>query len=510
MTADARRATLVSLCHFPSSPNQSINRYASQSSVDEAPQLLFDKIPATTAVIVDDCLYVMVSIRTLAKPTTSLTYSTSSSLVKKPELLDINIHGSKDTAKIIDLHNKVIMNTYARVPNLVMDHGKNAHLYDVKGDRYIDFTAGIAVNALGHADEEVLRVMTEQGAKLTHISNVYFNAPAIELAQKLIAYSSFDKCFFANSGTEANEGALKFARRHGLSKNPNKINVIAFTHGFSGRSMGALSCTHKSKYREIYGPLVPGIAFADYNNIDSVRELISDNTCAVLIEPVQGEGGLEAARPDFMQDLEKLCREHDALLIVDEVQCGVGRTGRLWAHERLGVQPDIMTLAKPLANGLPIGAILVREHVAQVIGQGDHGTTYGGGPLVCAVANNVFGRIANEDFLREVRVKGARIVTRLTQISKSSHGQPIIDIRTTGGLFVGVEFDHPVKELIAFANTHHKVLFISAGDNTIRLCPSLTVPQEDIDIAIDAIEAYLKSKEKSNHNKSIDYIIYFE
>ncbi|EFA79342.1 acetylornithine transaminase [Heterostelium album PN500] len=412
-------------------------------------------------------------------------------VTKKDDILSFD--AGNDTDKLIELHNRVIMNTYARVPGIVLSHGKNAAVFDLKGTEYLDMGAGIAVNALGHNDAGLVKTIAEQSAKLIHTSNLYYNAPAIRLAQQLIGNSALDKVFFANTGTEANEGALKFARKHGLQSSPDKYEIVAFTHGFSGRSMGALSVTHKSKYREIYGPLVPGIKFATYNDIESMRAAIGPNTCGVIVEPVQGEGGLEAATPEFMQALAEQCKKNNALLIVDEVQCGLGRTGELWAHERLGVKPDIMTLAKPLAGGMAIGAILVRDHVAGCINPGDHGTTFGGSPLVTQAGLYVFQKIVQPAFLEEVRAKGRHLKARLQAIADSDAGRSIKEIRTVGGLFVGIEFDHAVKDLVNFAvAAPNHVFFISAGDNTLRLCPPLTISTKDLDRACDVIEAYLK------------------
>eukprot|EP01133_Synstelium_polycarpum_P006564 gene6564-7610_t len=423
--------------------------------------------------------------RVVSRP--SIVVRSFSTRPAKPGISDVVI--GNDPKAIIALHDRVVMNTYARVPDIVLSHGKNAELFDINNQRYIDFGAGIAVNALGQADAEWLSTLTEQAGKLTHISNLYFNVPAIRLAQLLIANSSFDKVFFANSGTEANEGALKFARKRGMDISPDKYEIVSFTHGFSGRSMGALSVTHKAKYREIYGPLVPGVKFVDYNDIDAMQAAISKNTCAVIIEPVQGEGGLEAATPEFMKALQAACRANNALLICDEVQCGLGRTGALWAHERSGVVPDIMTLAKPLAGGLPIGAILVTDAVAASIKPGDHGTTFGGGPLVTAVGAKVFERINQEDFLRSVRQKGAHIVSRLNSIRQASGKSYITDIRTVGGLFIGVELDHPATDFIKHC-TANKLLCLTAGDNTIRICPPLTIETKEIDEALNIFEAY--------------------
>eukprot|EP01132_Coremiostelium_polycephalum_P002285 gene2285-2819_t len=414
---------------------------------------------------------------------------------KKEGITDVVLDpNDKDPSKYLSVHDKVTMNTYGRVPGVVFTHGKDSYLWDMKGTKYLDFGAGIAVNALGHSNDIWVQAVTEQASKVTHLSNLYYNQPAIELAQLLIGNNKYlDKVFFANSGTESNEAALKFAKKVGLSISPEKYEIISFTHGFSGRSMGSLSCTHKAKYRSIYGPLLPGVHFAEYNNLESVKKLMDPKkTAAVIIEPVQGEGGLEAATKEFMAGLYQLCQENKVMLILDEVQCGLGRTGNLWAHERfLDVcRPDMMTLAKPLAGGLPIGAILVNDHVAKMINPGDHGTTFGGGPLITHVGKVVFQMISNESFLQDVRDKGDYLRSGLERLS-SKHPGKITAIRTVGGLFIGVDFNRPVKEFIDFSTKEKQILFISAGDNTIRFCPPLTCKKDEIDQVLNCIDEYL-------------------
>ncbi|KYR02133.1 acetylornithine transaminase [Tieghemostelium lacteum] len=420
-----------------------------------------------------------------------------SSTIVKNGISDVKLNDqSKDSKSYIDMHDKVIMNTYGRVTDFVVTHGKGSYLYDMKGDKYLDFGAGIAVNALGHSEDHWVEVLSSQAKKVTHLSNLYYNQPAIELAQSLISNSKqFDKVFFTNSGTESNEAALKFAKKYGISKSPEKYEIIAFTQGFSGRSMGALSCTYKQKYREIYGPLLPGVHFAKYNDIESVRKLVDKNkTAAIIIEPVQGEGGLEAASVDFMKSLYELCQQNDVVLIVDEVQCGIGRTGRLWAHERfLDVcKPDIMTLAKPLAGGLPIGAVLVTDKIANVMKPGDHGTTFGGGPLITKVGGYVFNKIAQKEFLDSVNEKGKYLLNGLETLQRK-YPTIIKELRSTGGLFIGLELSHPVKDFIKQAHEKDKILLISAGDNTIRLCPPLNISKDEIDQVLGCIENYLQS-----------------
>ncbi|RHY32588.1 hypothetical protein DYB32_002412 [Aphanomyces invadans] len=288
---------------------------------------------------------------------------------------------------------------------LVITHGKGPYLFDSRGNKYLDFYSGIAVTALGHADPEVAAAVADQAAKLCHVSNLFHSEPPLRLAQTLVENSGFDKVFFANSGTEANEGAYKFARLYankvtqGTELEGKKNHVIAFKGGFHGRSSGALSLTYKPAIREPFLPLVPGVSFAEYNNLDDVRNLISDRTCAIFVEPIQGEGGVLPAKPDFLRGLRAISNEYNALLICDEVQTGLGRTGKLFGHEVYGVQPDIMTLAKPLANGLPIGAVLTLNKVAEAVPAGAHGTTFGGNPVVCEAANVVVNRLLQPGFL---------------------------------------------------------------------------------------------------------------
>ncbi|KAF4316123.1 hypothetical protein BBO99_00008875 [Phytophthora kernoviae] len=380
-------------------------------------------------------------------------------------------------------------------PGLVFTHGKGSKLYDEQGREFLDFYAGIAVSGLGHGDEDVYQSLVENGKKVTHVSNLFHSKAPLELAKTLVDNSRFDKVFFSNSGTEANEGAYKFARLYanrvskGTPLEGKKYEFISFKHGFHGRTAAALTLTHKPKIRDAFMPLVPGVHYAEFNDIESVKKLISDKTAGVFIEPVQGEGGLYPADPEFFRELRALCDKHDTLLITDEVQCGLGRTGKLFAHELYDVTPDIMTLAKPLAGGLPIGAILMSNKVASAVTPGQHGTTFGGNPLVCAVANTVLGKICDEDFLANVQKRGKYLVDGLEKLQKKFPDK-VVDIRKPigkGGLFVALECSKPVGPLIEYALSK-QVLIISAGENTIRLCPPLIVDEQDIDKLISVVE----------------------
>jgi predicted acetylornithine/succinylornithine family transaminase len=304
------------------------------------------------------------------------------------------------------------------------------------------------------------------------------------LARRLVENSFADKVFFCNSGAEANEAALKFARKWAKVE-IGKTNIVAFSGSFHGRSMGALSVTYKEKYRQPFEPLVPGVSFGTFNDLDSAGQAIDDNTCAVIVEPIQGEGGVHPATPEFLQGVRRLCDEHRALLIFDEVQCGLGRTGELWAHQSYGVTPDIMTLAKPLAGGLPIGATLVTQKVAEVMKPGDHGSTFAAGPLVCRAAQVVFDRVNRPEFLQQVQENGAYLRHRLQTLES----EKIVNVRGAG-LLVGLELNTAVAPLITDAR-ERGLLIISAGDNTLRLAPPLIITKEQIDRAVNVIGDWL-------------------
>jgi predicted acetylornithine/succinylornithine family transaminase len=389
------------------------------------------------------------------------------------------------TREIIEAESKSIVRTYVR-PDIVFTHGQGVYLFDAEGKRYLDFAAGIAVSALGHADEGWVAAVSEQAGKLTHVSNLYHSAPAVELATRLVKHSFADKVFFCNSGSEANETALKFARKyawsHGKNQFGGKSEVVAFSGGFHGRTMGALSMTYKENYRRPFEPLVPGVTFATFNDLDSAGAAITTNTCAVIVEPIQGEGGIHPASIEFLQGVRTLCDQNQALLIFDEVQCGLGRTGYLWAHEAYGVIPDIMTLAKPLAGGLPIGAALVTQAVADVMKPGDHGSTFAAGPLVCRAAQVVFDRVSQPEFLQNVRDNAAYLLHRLQTLESDT----IVDVRAAG-LLIGMELNVPASGPIAAAR-EKGLIIINAGENVLRLAPPLIVNKDEIDVAVRILD----------------------
>ena len=393
--------------------------------------------------------------------------------------------------EIIRAERENVLQTYGR-PDIVFSHGEGMYLYDTEGSKYLDFTSGIAVTALGHSDPEWVTAVSRQAAKLTHVSNLFHSEPQAQLAQKLVENSFADKVFFCNSGSEANEAALKFARKVAstqISTRPSpKTKIVAFTGGFHGRTMGSLSATYKSQYREPFAPLVPGVTFAPFNDLAAAREAIDDETSAVIVEPVQGEGGVNPATAGFLRALRAACDAHNALLIFDEVQCGLGRTGQLWAYRHFGVTPDIMSLAKPLAGGLPIGATLVTQAVADVIKPGDHGSTFAAGPLVCAAANVVFDRVNQRPFLKSVQENGAYLQHRLQTLEL----EQIVEVRGQG-LLVGVLLNRAAAPIMAAARDKG-VLILTAGDNILRLAPPLIVTRGEIDTAVSTIAACLEEQ----------------
>lgn len=398
--------------------------------------------------------------------------------------------------------------TYAR-PNLVITHGKGSHLFDLENRKYTDFTAGIAVTCLGHSNEEITKIISEQANTLTHCSNLYYNLPAGELLSKIVnktlhagGMKDAQRVFLCNSGTEANEAALKFARKYGKSINDEKSEFITFENSFHGRSLGALSVTPNPKYQSPFSPLIPGVKVANTNDIESVKNLISkDKTCGVIVEPIQGEGGVTPLDPEFMVSLRKLCDENDVVLIYDEIQCGLGRTGKLWAHCDLPKEahPDIVTMAKALGNGFPIGATMISEKIEQALKVGDHGTTYGGNPLGSKIGSYVIDQVSNKQFLDEVNNKSARFVKGLNKIA-NNHADDILQVKGKG-LLLGLQF----KEHVNIGNIVDKcrqrgLLIITAGMNVIRLVPALNIPAEVIE---EGLEILSESVDEECNKKSV-------
>ena len=384
-----------------------------------------------------------------------------------------------------------ILHTYNRFP-VMFDHGEGCYLYDTEGKKYLDFAAGIAVNALGYHYPEYDEALKAQIDKLTHISNLYYNEPMSEAGEKLIKASGLSKAFFTNSGTEAIEGALKAARKYAYTKygkEAQKYEIIAMNHSFHGRSLGALSVTGNTHYQDPFKPLIGGIKFADFNDLESVKAQITDKTCAIIMETVQGEGGIYPAEPEFLQGVRKLCDEHDILLILDEIQCGMGRTGSMFACQAYGVQPDVMTCAKALGCGVPVGAFVLNEKTANAsLVPGDHGTTYGGNPLACAAVSKVFDLFESEKIVEHVNKVAPYLEEKLDQLVEK---YDFITTRRGKGLMQGLVLEGKTVGEIVTKAIENGLLVISAGTNVLRMVPPLVITEADIDEMIEKLEKAL-------------------
>ena len=390
--------------------------------------------------------------------------------------------------KLINRAEHVLYKTYNRFP-VVFDHGKGVRLYDNEDAEYLDFGAGIAVMALGYGDEAYTQAVKAQLEKLTHISNLFYNAPSIEAGEKLLKVSGMDKVFFTNSGTEAIEGALKIAKRYAFNRDGHGGHeIIAMKHSFHGRSLGALSVTGNDHYQEPFAPLLPGIKFAEFNNLDSVKALINENTGAILMETIQGEGGIYPCTEEFIKGIRQLCDEHDMLLMLDEIQCGMGRSGRMFAWQWYGVKPDVMTVAKALGNGVPIGAFLACGKAATAMQPGDHGTTYGGNPFVCAAASKVLDLFEEKKITEHVQEVGAYLWEKLEQLVDK---HDCIVAHRGKGLIQGLEFNGPVAPVVKKALLDNKLVLISAGSQIIRFVPPLVITKENVDEMIERLEKSL-------------------
>lgn len=383
---------------------------------------------------------------------------------------------------------------YNRFP-VVFDRGEGVYLYDTDGTEYLDFGAGIAVMALGYGCREFQEAVKDQVDKLCHTSNLFYNAPSIGAAEKLLKVSGMDKVFFTNSGTEAVEGALKVAKRHAFNKGMGQdYEIIAMKHSFHGRSLGSLSVTGNDHYQEPFAPLIPGIRFAEFNNLDSVKSLFSEKTCGVIMETIQGEGGIYPASEEFLKGVRSLCDEHDALLILDEIQCGMGRSGSMFAWQEYGVKPDVMTVAKALGNGLPIGAFLACGTAAKVLEPGDHGTTYGGNPLVCAAADKVLELFEEKNLVAHVQEIGQYLWEELEALAGRLD---CVAAHRGKGLMQGLELSMPVGPVVKTALLEEHLVLISAGSQVIRFVPPLVIEKEDVDEMIVRLERAVKSVVRS-------------
>lgn len=383
-----------------------------------------------------------------------------------------------------------ILHTYNRF-HLVLDHGEGVYLYDTDGKEYLDFAAGIAVQALGYHNKEYDEALKAQVDKLLHTSNLYYNVPIVHAAERLKAASGMDRVFFTNSGTEAIEGAIKTAKKYAFTRDGHAGHeIIAMNHSFHGRSLGALSVTGNKHYQEPFEPLMPGVKFAEFNNLDSVKALINEKTCAIIFETVQGEGGIYPATVEFIEGLRKLCDENDILLISDEIQCGMGRTGKMFAWQHYGVKPDVMTSAKALGCGVPVGAFLMTEKVAEKsLKPGDHGTTYGGNPLVGAAADKVLEIMERDDIPGHVREIAPYLEQKLDELVEK---YDFITARRGMGLIQGLVSEKPVGQIAAKA-IEEGLLVITAGSDVLRFVPPLIIEKKHVDEMIQKLERVLQS-----------------
>ena len=390
----------------------------------------------------------------------------------------------------IDTAEQELLHTYNRF-SLVRDHGEGVYLYDTDKKAYLDFAAGIAVCALGYSNEAYKNALKDQVDKLLHTSNLYYNVPTIEAAKKALKASGMDRIFFTNSGTEAIEGAIKAAKKYAYTRDGHAGHeIIAMKHSFHGRSIGALSVTGNAHYQEPFAPLMPGVKFAEYNNLESVKELVTDKTCAVIMETVQGEGGIYPADPAFIEGVRRLCDEKDILLILDEIQCGMGRTGEMFAWQNYGVKPDIMTCAKALGCGVPVGAFFLTQRVAdKSLAPGDHGTTYGGNPFVGAAVSAVFDQFKACDILGHVKEVAPYLEQKLDELVEK---YDFLVTRRGKGLMQGVVCKLPVGK-VAAAALEQGLIVITAGADVLRFVPPLVIEKQHVDEMIEKLEKALLS-----------------
>ncbi len=387
----------------------------------------------------------------------------------------------------IEQAENALLHTYNRY-QIVLEKGEGVYLYDDEGKKYLDFAAGIAVCSLGYGHPRYTKALKSQVERLMHTSNLFYSKSAAEAAERLKRAAQMDRVFFTNSGTEAIEGALKAARKYAYTKQSGKYEFIAMNHSFHGRSMGAVAVTGNENYRTPFEPLISGVKFAEYNNLESIKAKINDKTCAIIIEPIQGEGGIYPADKEFLEGVRALCDEHDILLIFDEIQCGMGRSGEMFAWQKYGVKPDIMTMAKAIGNGVPAGAFAMTEEVAEnSLKPGDHGTTYGGNPLVCAAVNEVLKIFEEEQILEHVQKITIYLEERLEKLTAEN---PNVEARRGMGLMQGLVLKKPVQEVIAKC-MEEGLIVISAGGNVLRLLPPLVITKEHVDEMMQKLEKAL-------------------
>ncbi len=382
---------------------------------------------------------------------------------------------------------KVYMQAARRVP-ITLVRGQGTHVWDDTGKEYLDFVAGIAVVSLGHAHAGLAETIARQAHTLITVSNIFYTEPQIELAELLTQHSALDRVFFANSGAEANEAAIKLARKWGNIHKHGAFEIITTNNSFHGRTMATVSATGTPRYREPFGPQLPGFVFVDYDDIDALRAATNERTCAVLLEPIQGEGGVNVPHQDYLRNVRAWCDEQQILLILDEVQTGMGRTGTLWAYEQTGIEPDIMTSAKGLGGGVPIGAVLAKEH-ASVFEPGDHGNTFGGNPLATAAGTYVLRQLLEGGVLENVRARSEQLQQRLASLA--DRNEAVTGVRGVG-LLLGVELNREIAGEVVMAGVQRGILLNPVRPDVVRMMPPLTITEEDVDRGVELLELAIR------------------
>ena len=362
--------------------------------------------------------------------------------------------------------------------NIVLDHGDGMYVYDTQGKKYIDYLGGIAVNVLGHADPALVKAIADQAGRMIHCSNLYYTQVQADAAEKLVKLSGLGKVFFGNSGAEANEGAIKLARKYAHQTDPEKSQIITAWHSFHGRTLATLTATGQPKYHEGFGPMPGGFEYVDYGDYEALEKMVTDKTCAVMLETIQGEGGVYVPPADYLKKVRALCDKYNAVLILDEIQCGMGRSGKFFAYEQFGIKPDIVTLAKGLAGGVPIGAFIASDKVAAAFHAGDHGSTFGGNPLACAAANVVLDKIGSGDILAHVNEVGAYLKQKLGGFQQK-YPQLITEVRGMG-LILGLQLTKPGRDIVNACLDEGAIINCTAGD-VLRFVPPLIVTKAQVD-----------------------------
>jgi len=392
----------------------------------------------------------------------------------------------------IERGTKVIMNTYSQFP-IVLEKGDGVYLWDSDGKKYLDFVAGIAVNALGYNDSDYVKEISTQLAKLQHCSNLYWMPPSIELGEILIKNSCFDKIFYCNSGAEAVEAAIKLSKKYGKKNHgENCYEIITMKKSFHGRTMATVTATGQTKYQKGYNPLLPGFSYVEFNNFNELDKAVSENTCAIIIEPIQGEGGIHPAEKTYLEKVRSLCDKKDIVLVFDEVQCGVGRTGELFAYQLFDIKPDVISLAKGLGGGFPIGAMLATQSKADALQPGDHASTFGGNPLACTAGKVILKKLLYGGVLENVQEVGAHLKTKLIELQEKY--EIIIDVRGHG-LMLGIELNCSVKSIVKEC-MEKSLLLLGAGENVIRFVPPLIIGKKEIDKGIGILNEVLQQYQK--------------